>query len=111
MNLNEFIRKQQISKNTEKIKLHLLKSVSELLLIPKPEYLKPVIKYLSILANSYHVNIESSIKAQKFNDIDKMVLNKTSELIKNENGYKELLPEMFKVIVSFAKIKSIQLAL
>ncbi len=109
MNLNEFIRKQQISKNTENIKLHLLKSVSELLLVPKPEHLKPVIKYLSILANSYHVNIKSSVKAQKFKNIDKTVLNKTSELIKNESGYKILLPEMFKIVVSFAKSKSIQL--
>ena len=109
MNINEFIKKQRIVKNTDNIKLYLLKSITELLLMPKHDNLKQVVKYLSILSNSFHINLKISLKTNKITDIETKLLNKTSEIIKNNKGYSILVPEMFKIIIVFAKSKDLQL--
>ena len=108
MNLQSYIQAQKITKDTKTTKLQFLKSVSELLLTPNPENLKLTIKYLSILANSYHVTIKP-LKATKSKYIETVLLNKVSEIIKNEYGYMQLIPETFKIIVSYAKNKGIKL--
>ena len=108
MNLATFIKKQNKSKNPKKTKLHFLISVSELLLMPTSENLRHTIKYLSILANTYHIPT-NTMRPQKIKDIDNVLLNKTSEIILNGKGYAILIPETFKIIVSFAKNKGIKL--
>ncbi len=108
MNLKAYIKSQKITKDTKKVKLQFLKSVSELLLMPNTQNLKATVKYLSILANSYHIPITAP-KLLKDANIETLLLNKTSEIIKNNNGYNILIPEMLKIIVSYAKIKCVEL--
>ena len=110
MNLRTYISKQQKVKDTNIVKLQLLKSIFELVLFPKYENLKTVITYFAILSNNFHIVISTEIKnLPKKTDIEKLLLTKTSELIQNKQGYKEILPEMIKIIIHFAKSKDIKL--
>ncbi len=110
MNLQTYISKQKTAKNTDTVKLQLLKSISEILLMPKYENLKQVIKYFSILSNSFRIPINTKFKnLPKDKNIENLLLEKTSELIQNKHGYMNILPEMIKIIVSYAKSKNIKL--
>ena len=107
MTINEFIRKQKFSKNTETTKLNLLKSVSDFLISPKKDNFKTVIKYLSILANTYHIDLINS-KSQTIKTNKNELLNNIGKLIQNKSGYMNILPETYKMIVSYAKSLKIE---
>ena len=108
MNLKNYMTEQSRTDTPKKTKLQFLKSISNLLLKPTHENFKTTIKYLSILAKTYSVPIRA-IKAQVNKNVENDLLNKTAEIIKNHKGYNHLLPEIFKLLVNFAKSKNIKL--
>ena len=108
MKIKDYIKLQKSVKDTKTAKYKFLKSISELLLLPKAENFKRSVKYLAVLSNSYHVELKS-LKVEKYKHIEKVLLYKTSEVIQNKNGYSIILPEMFKIIVTYAKFKSVEL--
>ena len=109
MNLKTYITGQSKTDTPKKTKLQFLKSISDLLLKPTHENFKTTIKHLSILAKTYTVPIKDYKPQKTAKNIDKELLYKTSEIIKNHKGYIHLLPEVFKLLVSFAKTNNIKL--